>query len=390
MGLFNLNTGSDAAFSTLMGSFRDVPVVLDEYNNKDISDMKFQALKSITYDGDARQKRKGSSGKEIESDKIYTPVVLLGQETPQRDDNALMNRIIVCEVPKKGLFTEEETNIFHELKEYEKQGLSNVLIEVLKLRPMIRKHFAIMKRDVAKKLTEEVLTNSSPSGDMVRIINTVTLFLTTCKILTTYAPQLKLPFSYDDFFLIAKKKVISQVELISHSDKLAMFFKSMDVMINTHTLMVGRDYAIDEPQRLTIKLPGNEKQEHIVPAGTKVLFLRMSVIYTYFAKSSYNTENASQTTIEQNLRSSPAYIGAINARRFRWREVNEVPVGEMTKRETDDATPINMTMTKIMEDKSVMGSCIALDYKTFKNLYDIDLERTEINSDEAITEDLPF
>jgi hypothetical protein len=118
------------------------------------------------------------------------------------------------------------------------------------------------------------------------------------------------------------------------------------------------------------------------------LFLRVGIIYTLYAKSSYNTENASQTTIEQNLRSSPAYIGAINARRFRWREVNEVPVGEVTKREADDMTPVNMTMTRVMEDKSEMGSCIALDYKSFVSLYDIDLERSEEKSD--VAEDLPF
>ena len=64
--IFNLNIGTDAAMSTLMSTFRDVPVVLDEYNNKDISDIKFQALKGIVYDGDGRQKRKGTSGKEIE------------------------------------------------------------------------------------------------------------------------------------------------------------------------------------------------------------------------------------------------------------------------------------------------------------------------------------
>ena len=48
--IFNLNIGTDAAMSTLMSTFRDVPVVLDEYNNKDISDAKFQALKGIVYD----------------------------------------------------------------------------------------------------------------------------------------------------------------------------------------------------------------------------------------------------------------------------------------------------------------------------------------------------
>lgn len=61
--IFNLNIGTDAAMSTLMSTFRDVPVVLDEYNNKDISDTKFQALKGIVYDGDGRQKERVLPGK---------------------------------------------------------------------------------------------------------------------------------------------------------------------------------------------------------------------------------------------------------------------------------------------------------------------------------------
>ena len=62
--------------ATIMGMFKDVPVVLDEYNNKDISDNKFQALKGIVYDGDGKQKRKGTSGREIENDKVFAPVYL--------------------------------------------------------------------------------------------------------------------------------------------------------------------------------------------------------------------------------------------------------------------------------------------------------------------------
>ena len=65
----------------------------------------FQALKGIVYDGDGRQKRKGTSGKEIENDKVYAPVVICGQETPQRDDNALMSRIIVCFSARKCCIT---------------------------------------------------------------------------------------------------------------------------------------------------------------------------------------------------------------------------------------------------------------------------------------------
>ena len=376
MGLFNLCTGSDAAFSALMGSFRDVPVVLDEFNNKDISDTKFQGLKSITYDGDGRQKRKGTAGKEIETDKIYAPVVILGQETPQRDDNSLISRVIVCEVAKKGLFTEAEANLFKELKDFEKRGLSNILFEILKLRPLVHKHFYAMKKEISKELSDKILLTSNASGDMVRLINTVSLLLTMCKLIMTHAPHLKLPFTYNDFFELASKKVISQVELISHSDKLATFFKAIDVMINTKTILQGRDFDIAEPQKLTVKLSGSENKELVLPNGSKVLFLRISVIYTQFARSSFNPEQSSQTTIEQNLRSCPAYIGAINARRFKWMEVAEVPAGD--QKEPDElGTPKNMTMIKVMKQRDTMGSCIALDYRTFKSLYDIDFERDE-------------
>jgi len=187
-----------------------------------------------------------------------------------------------------------------------------------------------------------------------------------------YAPQLKLPFTYDEFLEIASKKVINQVELISHTDKLAMFFKSMDVMVSTKTLKYGRDFDIDAPGRLTIKLSGNERQEKTLRSDQKVLFLRMSSIYTLFAKSSYNTESASQSTIEQNLRSNPAYLGVINARRFRWKEVEEVPMSSQSK----DADPKeNNTMIRVMESKETTTSCIAIDYDIFKSFYDIDLER---------------
>ena len=154
--IFNLNTGTDAAMSTMMGTFKDVPVVLDEYNNKDISDTKFQALKGIVYDGDGKQKRKGTSGREIENDKVFAPVVICGQETPQRDDNALMSRVIVCEVPKPRNRTPEEVRIFEELKNIEdpnKIGLSNVLLKILELRPVFMDHFRHLKQEAYGKAT---------------------------------------------------------------------------------------------------------------------------------------------------------------------------------------------------------------------------------------------
>lgn len=375
--IFNLNIGTDAAMSTLMSTFRDVPVVLDEYNNKDISDQKFQALKGIVYDGDGRQKRKGVSGKEIENDKVYAPVIICGQETPQRDDNALMSRIIVCEVPKPKNRTPEEVELFNTLKEIEdpaKIGLSNVLFDILKLRPLFMEHFRVLKQ----KAYDELKSALPNAGEIDRLMKTASLFLATCNLIENYT-DMKLPFSYKDFFKIACNKIKFQVELISKTDKLATFFKAMDVMIDSKAIREGRDFAIDTPDKLTIKLPGGDKREVPIPAGNRVLFLRVSNIYTQFARSSYSQEESTQSTIEQNLRSNPSYIGFIHARRFTWNEVVEVPRGgfeEDIPNETGVDIKIDNNMVRKVEKQGANSSCIALNYEIFRELYGIDLKRS--------------
>lgn len=365
--IFNLNIGTDAAMSTLMSTFRDVPVVLDEYNNKDISDAKFQALKGIVYDGDGKQKRKGTSGREIENDKVYTPVVICGQETPQRDDNALMSRIIVCEVPKPTKQrTQAEVDLFAELKDIEERGLSNVLLEILKLRTLVMDKFRLLKQECYKELKARMTS----TGEVDRLMKTVSLFLATCKLLEDFT-DLKLPFSYQEFFDIALAKINFQIELISKTDKLASFFTAMDVMIDTKAILEGRDFAIEEKEMITIKAPGGARQEVSLAAGTRVMFIRVGAVYSQYARSSYNREESTLSTIEQNLRSSPAYLGMVNSRRFKWSTTVEVPRGG------DDGTEGSDLMVKKVETQTTSSSCIALNYDTFRQIYDIDLERSD-------------
>lgn len=130
--------------------------------------------------------------------------------------------------------------------------------------------------------------------------------------------------------------------------------------------------------RVTIKLPGGEKKEVAFAAGTRILFLRLSPVYTQFARSSYNSEDSTQSTIEQNLRSHPSYVGLIHARRFNWYDVVEVPRGGFEEDLPFDSaagTSVDNTMVRKMEKQSTNSSCIALNYDIFRELYDIDLQR---------------
>ena len=374
--IFNLNTGTDAAMATIMGMFKDVPVVLDEYNNKDISDNKFQALKGIVYDGDGKQKRKGTSGREIENDKVFAPVVICGQETPQRDDNALMSRVIVCEVPKPRNRTPEEVRIFEELKTIEdpnKIGLSNVLLQILELRPMFMDHFRSLKQEAYNELKQDIIN----SGEMDRLMKTASLFLGTVKLIEQYS-NLHLPFTYTEFFKIAQEKIRFQLSLIRSTDKLAMFFTAVNNMIDTKQVLEGREFLIEQPKKVTGKDSRGDSRTFTFEPGTNVMFLRMSAVFSIFDRSGYNSEDSTLSTLEQNLRSHPAYIGTVPSRRFTWEETIEVP-------RNDDQE----TMVKIRKPKSTSTSAIIIDYDKFKEHYNIDFRRTYIEEPTSIEESKP-
>ena len=360
--IFNLNTGTDAAMSTIMGTFRDVPVVLDEYNNKDISDTKFQALKGIVYDGDGKQKRRGTSGRDIENDKVFAPVVICGQETPQRDDNALMSRVIICEVPKPKNRTPEETKLFEELKNIEKNiGLSNVLLDVLSLRPAVMDHFRALKQEAYSELKSDVVN----SGEMDRLMKTASLFLGMVKLVEQYS-KLKLPFTYDEFFALVQEKIKFQLSLIRSTDKLAMFFNAVNNMIDTKQVLVGREMLIEQPKSVTGKDSHGDKKTFGFDPGTHILFLRLSSVYSIYDRSGYNSENTTLSTLEQNLRSHPSYIGTVPSRRFTWEETVEVA-------KQDDQE----TMVRVRKERSTSTSAIIIDYDKFMEMYNIDFRRGE-------------
>lgn len=359
--IFNLNTGTDAAMSTIMGTFKDVPVVLDEYNNKDISDTKFQALKGIVYDGDGKQKRKGTSGREIENDKVFAPVIICGQETPQRDDNALMSRVIVCEVPKPRNRTPEEVRLFEELKTIEdpnKIGLSNVLLQILELRPMFMDHFRSLKQEAYNELKQDIIN----SGEMDRLMKTASLFLGTVKLIERYS-NLRLPFTYDEFFKIVQEKVQFQLSLIRSTDKLAMFFTAVNNMIDTRQIIEGREFLIEQPKKVTGKDSRGDAKTFTFEAGTNIMFLRLSAVFSIFDRSGYNNENSTLSTIEQNLRSHTSYVGTVSSRRFIWEET------------VDDADLRDGSMVKLRKQKSTSTSAIIIDYDKFVESYNIDFRR---------------
>lgn len=392
---FNLNTGTPAAFFMFVESLRNLPIVMEEYNDNDINPMIFQALKAATLDGQGRIKVADAASKTMDSSDINASLILLGQEAPQKDDGSLANRCIICDVPSRD-FTDEERDVFEELKEREKSGLTNILLQVLQLRETFEKHYLGILVEETKKLKDSVKLNISNTEGLMRIINACALMTSTCRIIEEHATHQKLPFTYAQFLPIAEQKVFNQVERISSTNKLSTYFQTISTLITHERIKIGRELKISQTGKVTRVLSGKKKEEVELPIDTKVLYLDFESIYSLYQKEVGNNEALSRQSLTAYFNSNQAFIGVCNSTRFKWQQPEHV--GADMQGELDaDGNKINVATNARMRmvDKTKITSAYMFNYNILKTLVDVDFERTEeINNDGVVSPDpeqgLPF
>lgn len=367
---FNLNSGTDAAFFSVLERYRDVPQVMEEYNDDMISDTKFQGLKSVTYDGDGKQKRKAATGNDIETSKVNAPVILLGQEAPQKDDNALSNRVVLRNVPKAEHFDEHAQHVFQVLKDAEKAGLSYLLLDILKLRPKVKRYYHEILKQVIKEIQIQVERSSQPSGDQTRVITTVSMFVAMVKFLVTYAPELRLPFSYEQFFEMAVEQVRWQVGMLVGTDKIATFFNTFSSLLDAGVIKAGRDFDVRRFNSVLVS-------DKVIPLreNTAVIYFNLTNIHDKYQRH-LGTANKplSLQTLTTNLTSNSSWIGQVKNWRFNWMESEDKPMQDIM--EQLNGKP-NMVMTKVMVKKTKVTSAVVLNYDILQALYSVDFERDE-------------
>lgn len=368
--LFNLNSGSDAAFFTLMERYRDVPVLFEEYNDYQISDIKFQGLKAAVYDGQGKQKRKDATSKEIDVSKVNVVPILLGQEGPERDDGSLGNRCILNNVPKKDDWTEEENTRFRTLKDMEKQGLTHILIEILKQRGVVSKNFQKIHREIFNKMKDEMNKNGLPY--QTRILNTVSLFTAICYLWERHVPQLKLPFKADDFYTVAKAKIVAQSEAITSTNRVSVFFDTIELLLNRayNGLTPGKEFKIDVCQQITVQKNRNETEEINFEKPTRVLYLRLNILHPMYSDVR-KAEALKYNNLVTYLHDHPSYLGAIKSTRFNWTEIH------------DQADALSGNVTKKGIQASANTSAFAFNYEKLTEMLDIDLDKFSVPDDKV-------
>jgi hypothetical protein len=360
--LFNLNSGTDAALFSSMERYRDVAMIFEEYNDYQITDIKFQGLKAAVYDGEGKQKKKDATSKDLEITKVNCAVVLLGQEAPERDDGSLANRCILLHVPKKDDWTNRERELLWDMKQREKKGLSGVLLQILRKRNIIQEHFTHVFNEVYKELKRDL----NEVGDIhnSRLLNTVSLFLAMCRIWEQYVPELKLPFTYKEFYSIARSKTITQSESLSSTNRLSVFFETLEVLLNNNTMISGREFKLEWQDKITLQIDRKRTMEKTLPKITWALYLRLGLIHPQYAKIRGN-ESLKMNNLLMYLKDHPAYIGQVKATRFNWSEYQDY-------KDTLD-TYVKKTELKRTQN----SSAIVLDYNMLMELANINLEKND-------------
>ena len=379
--VFNLNSGSDAAFFIFLEHFRNMPVIMEEYNDNGISQIKFQGLKSAVYDDKGRTKVKDIANKSLDTSKTNAAPILLGQDTPQQDDGSLSNRVIICEVPKKeDGFSQAETELFEKLKQQAELGMGNILCDIIRQRPIFERYFKRFFNEEVARMKADTWESTTNKDGLERVIRSIAILSATSRLVEEQC-DIKLPWEHAHFYEMAVKKVSDQMENISTTSKIGNFFQSLNTQISTGRVIIGREIKIDESRENGIKIKEGSGEKSVeVGKGCKILYLHLESAYSAYCKEVTGKDALSRQTLVNYFRSHSAYIGLVKSTRFTW---------ETADFETTESSSGAQIATRQMVKHSTVSSAYAFKYEVLAKLLDIDFERRIDDSGKEVA-DNPF
>jgi hypothetical protein len=272
-------------------------------------------------------------------------------------------------VPKKDDWTNEEVLMYTDLKDRERDGLSNIVLEIIRRKPIVHKHFAAYMRDAQKQVKKDIQKEGGIY--QTRIINTVSLFIAISKIWEDFVKDLPLPFTFADFYEDAKRQITRQSEELSTSNRLSIFFNFIGMEHAQGRIMSGREFDIAIVSSVTIQINRTETEEICWDGESKkVLYMIITDIIMSYQKM-HNSESLKLTTLRMYLRDHPAYIGQVKSHKF---------IYQVESWKNDPATGRN---ERIIEKVERNTSCIALDYKVIYAM-GIDLERSKMTDQTSL------
>ena len=179
---------------------------------------------------------------------------------------------------------------------------------------------------------------------------------------------------------MAIEKVIFQVELLSHTDKVSTFFDAIDSMLDQKTILYGREFRIEKYEERIINL---EEGDKAIKYGTRLLYLCVRNVHDLYKKFKASDEPMSRQTLLTYLKAHPAYVGVKKGVRFTWKEPEYVARTDSMGVEQEGAVMSMKQETKI-------SRCHVFDYDHLVAMMHIDLLRDKPTDAPVNMEEKPF
>lgn len=309
---YNLHDGTNVGFFRRMAQVRNGVAWYDEYNNN-VDVRRAQGLKNA-YDGAGREKGVASTDNRTVITAVNSALLITGQEMPTQDI-ALYTRCITLSFPDTQR-SEIQNRKGNELMALQQTGcLSQITTYLQKYREYIADNYDATYDDVRTELTSMV-----KGRDVLdRLINNYSIPLAIAYLI---GGKEDIGFKFADLLEFAYKNLLWQSDSIGQEDDLAVWWDTMLYYIELKELRADDDYIVQHLESITVKKAGGKETETFeiqFEAKKKVLFLTFTKAYRFYReqlRKEGNNASLNQEAIKYYLRSSPAFLGDVRAKKF--------------------------------------------------------------------------
>ena len=271
-------------FMRKLSQFSNSIIWFDEYKNN-LNPKIIESIKNI-YDRIGYERGKKDNSNQTQVSKIYSSLILSGQEMPTIEP-ALFTRLIFLNFEPLKL-TDEHRDLYLKLLAMEKAGISFLTVEALKYRENVADQFKEIHSVESKWLLEQ-----TKGLDIIeRLVVNYAMLIAIARIMNDVLP---LPFTVNDFRDYCLELIKQQHFILSGSDDGSKFWEIVEQLFNTFQIEEGKDFEIKDG----------------------LLIIRIQNVFGLYAKEmrQRNDPNVLQKSTLENYLSSDTRIFVEKARR---------------------------------------------------------------------------
>ena len=312
---FDLNSGTPVAFYRRLSRIMNAPTMLEEYHDN-VDDKIFQPIKGA-YDGRGREMGKATGDNRTTTTKVNCSLIILSQYLSSRDDNSLTSRSIVEHFIKpQEAFTNVQLEEYAKLKSWEEEGLSSMLMDIIKHRPMVEENIHTTYAAINKQMKIDLKGIEYQE----RMLQNYVALLAPMKLLWE---QFTFPFTYETMYNQFKEAIIDSSDLIIESEGLAEFWRTLEYLLDRKPfplLIKDTHFAIDKPISLSFQTRKGEKDTVWQNDSRKdILILRLNAVHQLYHKEVSTREGnevIGENTLRNYFKSKKYFLGSVKSHQF--------------------------------------------------------------------------